>query len=148
MTSRYSQHAQKILDLSLDYAKHYQKQRIEPSHLMLAVYDQAEGQLKTLMERYLPHKVDFQKIYEQEVGEGDFKNGGYRNDAYVFRLDSREILYEADKAYIGFSSESIDVKHIFLAILSGDNQVTQLLEQAGVNLEGVRQVLYDCFEDL
>ncbi len=131
--------AQQALQATQDIAARLANQQLEPSHLLLALLEQAEGIVPAILERLGVAPAAVAREAEKAL-ETLPKVGGSANHYVSAALN--EVLDQASKETEQFKDEFVSTEHLLLALAGkSDESAGRLLKRLGVTHDAILQAL-------
>ena len=120
-------------------AREYKHASIEPEHLLLALLRQQGGVVPAVIDRMGGDRQSLQTGLEQLLAAKSRVSGG----AVEMRIgrELTQILEEAETIAANMKDEYTSTEHLLMAMASARGGVRQLLEQHGVDYNGIMQGL-------
>ncbi len=131
--------AQEAIQNAMDLATEHNQQEISVIHLFLALIDQPEGIVNTVLKKL---EVDIDQLKRQLDFEIT-KIPQVQGTNVIQQIDQKlqRVLVAADKQAKKFKDEYISTEHFLLAILDSNTEVTNILKSHTVTYDEVEKVL-------
>ena len=135
--------AQEALQTSQQIAERFNNQQIEPEHLMLALMEQKEGVIPSLLGKLGAEQARLVEDFEAAVDKFPKVSGAGMGQVYISPR-TKNLL---DRAFIEaeqMKDEFVSLEHILLAAIEEkDGDAAKILVQHGVTRETVLKALMD-----
>ncbi|HOP50536.1 MAG TPA: ATP-dependent chaperone ClpB [Ignavibacteriales bacterium] len=131
--------AQEIIQNSIDIAKGYNHQTLEPEHLFAAMMQDDEG----IVIQALGRAGLNTRVLKIKVGELLLKLPAVQGSNYDIHPSRylMKILDDALKTSQKFGDQFVSSEHLLIAIFENDNSVAKLLKEQGLNSNELLKVL-------
>ena len=134
--------SQELIQVSQSLASQMNHQQIEPEHLLVAMFDEPESVIKSILHKIGVSPNDIEKNVKQALDKIP-KVTGYIGDSYISPR-SKAILDKSFAIASNMKDEYVSLEHIFIAIIEEkDGEASQILQKAGVTKDITLKVLLD-----
>ena len=138
-TDKLTQKSMEAIQVSQEIARGRNHNRLEPTHLALALLEQEESLAAILLERAGSDPARIREGLEAALDKLPRVTGDgasmYASDAFQRLLD--RALQEAQK----LKDEYISVEHLLLALLDDGGEVHRVMKESGANRDGVMKAM-------
>ena len=127
--------AQEALQAADAAARSRHHARVEPEHLLLALWEQRDGVVRPLLERAAGPESDLAASLEAALNARPKQYGDGGQTAVSPEL--AQVLQTAEREADRLDDQYTSTEHLLLALLGGTGAAANLLRQAGVTRDGV-----------
>ncbi|MDQ3052031.1 MAG: ATP-dependent chaperone ClpB [Bacteroidota bacterium] len=131
--------SQEVVQQAQNLAMQNSQQSIETGHIMTAILDVDENVVPYILKKMNVNVPLFDQKLEAVVAQYPKVSGG----SQYLSNDANQTLQRAANLIKEFKDEFVSLEHLFLAILSGKDKVSQLLKEMGVTEKDSRTAIHD-----
>ncbi len=131
--------SQEVVQQAQNLAMQNNQQSIETGHIMTAILDVDENVVPYILKKMNVNVPLFDQKLEAVVAQYPKVSGG----SQYLSNDANQTLQRAANLIKEFKDEFVSLEHLFLAILSGKDKVSQLLKEMGVTEKDSRTAIHD-----
>ena len=132
---RLTHKAQEALQAADSAARERRHARIEPEHLLLALWEQQGGVVRPLLERTAGPNLDLAALLQPALNGKPKQYGANGQTAAAPEL--AQVLDAAPREAAGLDDQYTSTEHLLLALLDRGGAAAAALRQAGVSRDGV-----------
>lgn len=133
----FTQKTQELLNIASQIAVNKSHQMIDLLHLMTAMLNQSDTLVEPVLKKL---DIDISSLKE-EVANMANKIPQVKGGQIQPSTNLRKILTQASKESASLKDEYISVEHVFLSLLEGKNDLTEILKAHGLEKEKVLKIV-------
>ena len=114
-------------------------QEVDAEHLLLALLDQENGLVCRLLQRAGAPPAEVRRKLKAALSSRPRLSGDVSDVRMTRSL--HEVLVQAEKETDRLKDEFVSVEHLALAVLAGDGEATEILQEHGVDRDGLLRAL-------
>ncbi|MCB9001270.1 MAG: ATP-dependent chaperone ClpB [Bacteroidales bacterium] len=129
--------SQNVVQKALEIAQGYSHQAVEPAHILRAILDESESVSGFIFNKLGVNHGTFDAVLTQMLESMPKVSGG---EQYLSSASSK-VLQKALEYSKSMGDQFVSVEHIILALTSVDDQVGQMMRDAGMTEKEVKQAI-------
>ncbi len=131
--------AQKIIEASILKARENKNQAIETGHILLALLDDKDGIISTILSKLETDKRTFETATLSIVNSYPKVEGG---EPYLSN-NSQIMIQDSQKIKTSFGDKFVSIEHIIIALASSKDTIGQMMQDAGLKMEYLKEAILD-----
>lgn len=139
--NNYTIKAQEAIQQALQIASENKNQAIEPIHLLKGILTVDENVFPFILKKANINLTSIQKLVDAQLKS--LPTSSSSNQQPYLSSDSNNVFTKANALIKEYKDEFVSVEHIILAILSGKDVTSKILQDAGLNEKGAKLAIAD-----
>lgn len=140
--NKFTLKAQEAVQNALDLASSNNQQAVEPSHILLALLNDSENVVNTILNKIGVRIPQLKKEVEQQLEKFPVVKGASVSGQYLSNT-SKELFDKAQQSADDLGDEYISSEHVLIGMLGAKGEAGNLLQQHGVKKKDVLKILED-----
>ncbi|MDD2385857.1 MAG: ATP-dependent chaperone ClpB [Bacteroidales bacterium] len=131
--------AQKVIEASVLKARENKNQAIETGHILLALLDDKDGIISTILSKLETDKRRFETATLSIVNSYPKVEGG---EPYLSN-NSQIVIQDSQKIKTSFGDKFVSIEHIVIALATSKDTIGQMMQDAGLKKEYLKEAILD-----
>ncbi|MDX1637145.1 MAG: ATP-dependent chaperone ClpB [Balneolaceae bacterium] len=140
--NKFTLKAQEAVQNALDLASNNNHQAVEPSHILLALLNDSENVVNTILNKLGVRTPQLKTELEQRIEKLPVVKGASVSGQYLSN-NSKKLFDKAQQSADSLGDEYISSEHILIGMLETDSEAGSFLKQQGVKKNDVLKILQD-----
>ncbi|MFH5831501.1 ATP-dependent chaperone ClpB [Halalkalibaculum sp. DA384] len=140
--NKFTLKAQEAVQNALDLASGKNHQAVEPSHILLALLNDSENVVNTILNKLGVRAPQLKTDLEQRIDKLPVVKGASVSGQYLSN-NAKELFDKAQESADDLGDEYISSEHVLIGMLESSGEAGNLLRQQGVKKDDVLKILQD-----